>query len=118
MYKEIHPFFFDAMEQMAVLRNDTNHPVVEFYKPRPSIVLRLDTIRQIREEHVPDGSGSFARIVVSDDYHDDIIVRSEEAEQIKTALLKQESKNETAQELHALTGAVRSLWELLRARLR
>ena len=122
MYKEIHPYYRDsAMESSDVMTGAVRNPT-DYYKPGDPVVLRLDTIRQIRRQRDYDPAikndrhCGFSRLVVSDDYLQDIIVRTEEADEITKALVKDSSGN-LAKEVSSLTTAVRDLWNLLRARM-
>ena len=109
MYKEIHPFFCPIDNSLDALSTPA-------YKEMPSIVIRLDSIRLILPEPGTD-SMKMARLRVSDDYLQDIIVLEAEAEEIKKELLSPKKDN-VATEISHLTIAIRDLWNLLRARLR
>ena len=117
MYKQIQPYLYDGTEHSQAIRAGNDRPMSEYYKPTPPELLKLDTIRRIKEETIPDRSIRMMRIIVSDDRYEDLIVKPEEAEEIKMLLLKNNLPDETAQELHALTAAVRDLWTLLKARM-
>ena len=117
MYKQIQPYLYDGTGHSQAIRAGNDRPMSEYYKPTPPVLLRLDTIRYIKEETIPDGSVRLIRLCVSDDRHEDLTVKPEEAEEIKMLLLKNNLPDETAQELHALTAAVRDLWTLLKARM-
>lgn len=116
-YKDIHPLRYDGGEHMLDAQRGTILPESSYYKPCGTVLLRLDTIRQICEEHIQDGSISLKRIVVSDDHHEDLVVSSEEADEIAQTLRKN-SADAFAGEIRSLTLAIRDLWTLLRARLR
>ena len=117
MYKEIHPWYHDTVAEAAVVMGDKSQPSSAFYKQTDSsVILRLDTIRQIRSETSYDGTVNLKRLVISDDYLQDILISNEEAEAIKKMLLSQ--KEPLADEVSRLTAAVRDLWNLLRARMR
>lgn len=118
MYKEIHPYKYDAYGHAHAMKRGEKRPMSEFFTETSPELLRLDTIRRIKEETIPDGSIRLIRLCVSDDWHEDLIVKPEEAEEIKKLLPKGASQDEIAQELHALTMAIRDLWTLLRARMR
>ena len=115
MYKEIHPYFFDsvAWNQLGFAPDKQSKDFMKEALPR---FIKLDIIRQISSS----GHEGYSRISVSDDYTSDIIVKNEEADEIKAILLKQDkSKDDSvAQELSHLTMAIRDLWNLLRARMR
>ena len=117
MYKEIHPYKYDAYGHAHAMKRGEKRPMSEFFTETSPVLLRLDTIRYIKEETIPDGSVRLIRLCVSDDRHEDLTVKPEEAEEIKMLLLKNNLPDETAQELHALTAAVRDLWTLLKARM-
>ena len=115
MYKEIHPYFFDsaAWNQLGFAPDKQSKDFMKEASPR---FIKLDIIRQISSS----GHEGYSRISVSDDYTSDIIVKNEEADEIKAILLKQDkSKDDSvAQELSHLTMDIRDLWNLLRARMR
>lgn len=115
MYIEIHPFFHNSLAESNAQLQNQKKPSSEFYEQTDPIVIRLDTIKQIRQEIPFDRSCVFTRLVVSDDYHNDIIISTQEGETIKKKLLQH--GNELAKEVNMLTTAVRDLWTLLRNRL-
>ena len=118
MYKEIHPLYRDNTKEMSSIRNGDERPVADFYIEKPPILLDIHIIRMMREECVPDGSAKLYRISVSKDSYDDIVIREEEALQIRAVLLKHGSGNPLVNAIEALTSAIRDLWNLLRARMR
>jgi len=113
MYKEIHPFWFDSS---AFATNRTQQSK-EYYKPCEPRIIRLEDIRQIVKESVPDGSIELRRLCVSDDYHSDIIISEKEAAEIQANLLKPAQDNSLAAEVRILSSVIRNLYDLLRARL-
>lgn len=122
MYKEIHPYYRDSMSESADIMTGAKRNPADYYKPGDPVVLRLDTIRQIRRQRDYDPATEsdrhcgFSRLVVSDDYLQDIIVQTEEADEITKALVKDSSGN-LAKDVSSLTMAIRDLWNLLRARM-
>lgn len=118
MFKEIQTIYLDSAAMMnefnaGMSRGKKNS---EYYREGVSLTIRLDTIRQIKKETTADGSLSYYRLKVSNDYHDDILVSEEQGAKIKETLLKE--KEPIAKELNILSTAIRNLYELLRARLR
>ena len=121
MYIEINPIWYDSAEEFnaSILSGEEKTPSANFYKKASKTLLRIDTIRQIREQETYDKSLKYCRVVVSDDHTEDILLTMEEGTFIKEKL-KELTKNGTdklSQEIYALTTAIRNLHELLRARL-
>ena len=122
MYKEIHPYYRDSATESSDVMTGTMRNPADYYKAGEPVVLRLDTIRQIRRQRDYDPATKsdrhcgFSRFVVSDDYLQDIIIKTEEADEITKALTKDSGGN-LAKEVSCLTAAVRDLWNLLRARM-
>ena len=118
MHKEIQTIYLDS----AAMMNDVHAGLSSgkkdsgYYHEGEPLTIRLDTIRQLRKETSADGSMSYYRLRVSDDYHDDILVSKEQGEKIKATLLKENEP--IAKELNILSTVIRNLYELLRARLR
>ena len=109
MYRRIHPYYGDFSSGLK------SHDK-EYYHTAPKQVIRLDTIKRITDV-ATDGTIALKRLMVSDDRLEDILVSSKEAEEIEDILLAQPSQDGLQEELGRLTGAIRSLWELLRARM-
>ena len=85
--------------------------IAQEWKPNSEpIFLRLDTISQIRSK-----SSEVKRIILSTGQ--EVNISSEEAEEIKKALLSGQKKDTLSEEVSHLTAAVRDLWNLLRARM-
>lgn len=118
MHKEIQTIYLDSAAMMNDIHANSSlgKKDSEYYREGVSLTIRLDTIRQLRKETSADGSISYYRLRVSDDYHDDILVSEEQGEKIKAALLKENEP--IAKELNILSTVIRNLNELLRARLR
>lgn len=121
MYIEINPIWYDSAEEFntSILSGEEKTPSANFYKKAPKMLLRIDTIRQIREQETYDKSLKYYRVVVSDDHTEDILLTMEEGTLIKEKLIEL-TKNGTdklSQEIYALTISIRNLHELLRARL-
>ena len=103
MYKKIHPYFYNQIKNG--------------FEPCEEKIIRLDSIRIMEKQCVPDGSIDLVRLHVSDDHLEDILIPQEEADSIKQDLLSEKKENPVADELSRLTTAIRELKELLRARL-
>ena len=110
MYKEIHPLFYDTMSERS------GELSVNFIHPMKPTVIRLDTIRQVRQRTLFDGTEGYADLIVSDDYHDNILVTKAEADEITRDLLKSPGDG-LASAVTSLTASVNRLYELLRARM-
>ena len=116
-YAEIHPVYRNQQEEMQSVHNGARKPVSEFLFEGEPIVINLNTILQIRDESLPDGSAKLNRLVISlTDHNEDIIIRKEEADNIKKQLIR-DGGDATAKELGTLNVVLRDLWSLLRARL-
>ena len=111
MYIEIHPYHYTPGYSLDTV------PMKELYQPGDPVIIRLDTIRKVTSTS-PDSSCKFVRLCVSDDHLEDLLVLPEEGDLICKKLLAAGSENKLSKESEALTAAVRSLWELLRARMR
>ena len=117
MYKEIHPYVQDTLARKNDFLAGVSKPSTEYFRQTESMVLETGTIRRMIPENPPDGSIRLTRLVISDDRTEDILIGGDEAEQIKKTLLAGKTDN-LAKEVERLASAVRSLWELLRARMR
>lgn len=117
MFKEIQTIYLDSTAMMNEIHSGVSlgKKDSEYYREGVSLTIRLDTIRQLRKETSADGSISYYRIRVSDDYHDDILVSEKQGEKIKEVLLK--TKEPIATELSVLSAVIHNMHELLRARL-
>lgn len=104
MYKEIHPL-------TPKLKSNTEGAIeeIEWEQGQNPILLRLNTIREIRND-----DSNLERLVI--DNRQDVFVTTDEAEQIKKALLS-DKKDSLSTEVSHLTTAIRDLWNLLRARM-
>ena len=116
-YIEIHPFWYDSVTVSNEMFSENKRPQKEYYHPAEPQVIRIDTIKRIKKEYISDDSIDLKRLVISDDYHDDIIVSAEEAESIKAKLLFPSRQDGLAKQIEGLTVAIRELRDLLRARL-
>ena len=118
MYIEIHPLFYDSAAAFNSSFNENQKtPDSAFYKQMPPCVIRLDTIRKISEEKTYDESLKYFRIKISDDHHEDILVPADEGEKLKKRLTAPGSHDDLTQAIEALNTTLRSLYDLLRARL-
>lgn len=97
MYKEIHPLSHFSIEPLG-----------------NRLTIRLDLIKKLVFVQVEPVS--YYALVFDNDCANDIYVSVEEGEAINKALLCM-SDTSLSHEISALTGAVRDLWQLLRARL-
>ena len=118
MYIEIHPIFYDrtAAFNSGLIENQKT-PDSAFNKQMPPCIIRLDTIRKIREEKTYDASLTYFRISISDDHLEDILVPAEEGEKLKKKLTAPGSQDGLTEAIGALNTTLRSLYDLLRARL-
>lgn len=118
MYSEIHPLFYDSATAFnsGIIENQKT-PDSAFYKQMPPCIIRLDTIRKISEEKTYDESLKYFRIKISDDYHEDILVPADEGEKLKKKLIATENQDGLTEAIGALNTTLRSLYDLLRARL-
>jgi len=113
MYKTIQPYY-------KVISNDSplkHKTLKELYVPGKPAFLNLDCIESIYH-HLSDETLTLNSITLSGrpDHDQVIIVSAEEAEEIKKMLVKS-SSDALNKSIDNLTHAVRTLWELLRARL-
>lgn len=115
MYKEVHPYFYDSMLSHSDVRNGNERKDIDYYHKALPRVIKLEDIKQAIPEKLPDGTGEFVRLKISDDYHEDILISVNEGEEIKKKLLS--NSNGLQDEVSRLTVAVRDLTNLLRARL-
>ena len=110
MFTEVHTFYYDSSKSLAGTQDK------DLYVPhKDTTVINTECIRQVIKMKT-DGTVQLSRIKMSDDYHDDIIIPQNEADQITKKLLAG-NDNDLAKEVHTLSVAVRELWNLLRARL-
>ena len=116
MYKEVHPYYVDYGEQYKASRTGEKRPLSDFYKEGDKVTQRLDTIKRVCTEKVPDDSIKLMRLCIGEDHSEDLVVTPEEGEEINNLLLKMNG-SPLAKEIPMLTKAIRDLWELLRARL-
>ena len=105
-YIEIHPFWYDSVTVSNEMFRENKRPQKEYYHSAEPQVIRIDTIKRIKGEYVSDDSINLKRLVISDDYHDDILVSEEQGEKIKETLLK--TKEPIAAELSILSGGISS----------
>lgn len=118
MYIEIHPLFYDSATAFNTNLNENQKtPESAFYKQMPPCIIRLDTIRKFSEEKTYDESLTYFRIKISDDYHEDILVPADEGEKLKKRLTATGSQDSLTEAIGALNTTLRSLYDLLRARL-
>lgn len=116
MYIEIHPLFYDSAAAFNPSESQKT-PESAFYKQMPPCIIRLDTIRKFSEEKTYDESLTYFRIKISDDYHEDILVPADEGEELKKKLTATGSQDGLTEAIEALNTTLRSLYDLLRARL-
>lgn len=112
MYIEIHPYYYTPSYTLDPV------PIKDLYQKGRPVIIRLDTIRKLSHNPSPDGTCEFTRLNMSEDHADDILILPEEGKRIRTRLLALNTPRGLPKEVEALTAAVRSLWELLRARMR
>lgn len=99
MFTEVHTFEYGS----------------DKYVPRDTRVINTGCILQIVKLKTEE-TVQLSRIQMSDDYHDDIIIPQNEADEITKKLLAGNDDG-LAKEIHTLSVAVRELRDLLRARL-
>ena len=112
MYLEIHPYWYDAMLARSDTYYDIKKPEKSYYKPGKPQIIRLDTIRRITPQ-VNDKNDNvvFKSLVITEDYHDNIIVSAEEAEIIEQKLIS--LGDNTSKQLERMAKALESLCEIL-----
>ena len=97
---------------------ENKKPEKDYYHAGKPELIRVDTVRRIKNENVADNSIELKRLEISDDSGNDIIVSVEEAESIKEKLLSLSRQHNLPKQIEGLTIAIRELRDILQARLR